>query len=518
MKTPSLEITDRLYNQETTLHLVKFSNKNLAHLSGEISSLFKSLGDQKELSVWPSIIVALKKTRFELASLPLPPERIITDQLIKQLNNDLQICHVSFPDNVEQLSNIVEMLKQFQGEENQFLSWIQTECKKTDGNDCLCLLYSKHINLIEHLINTDKILSRRNLTVTSPRGLKEFIFFSRIFFCGSIGLFSENQFRNFEYVWRTPRAKNLYFLSYDWIREDFDPRPTFAIEPNKISVSIRTINIDDPQLAEVINIPQDEEVKIDVGDIDFFPVALFSPESSATGTGHYEYICEIRLLALEDGTVIYKDIESSSRIVELNDQVEIKKVLNKNLVPGMFLIVRTEGSGDSIAAVADLLLGDKADQIRDIQEQWKTAFRNKLSTYSSVYEVARILTNLGAPTANETNVKNWQRHDTIKPNNKDDFEAIMLYAEIPDLSEDYWENARKINQMHIKAGKEISKLLLSRINDSNKRDLEKYGRIDVKIKGLSGKVSVINIESISPETYKVPSSQLNKVLHIEKGL
>jgi hypothetical protein len=514
MEILSLDNADRLYRQETVLHLVKFTDRKIRAIIEEIARLFSSLGDQKDLSVWPRIIQALKKNRFELTTLPLPSEIIVTDGLITQLKEALPICRASFPDNLEQLSRIVELLTNLQERENQFMSWVRAECvKNKDQTICLCLLRSRYVKLLEDFIFADKVLSKLKLKVTSPLELKKSTFFDRIFFCGSINLFSEKQFWNFEHVWRSPRAPDLYFLSYDWIRDDFEPKPTFDIEPNKVPVFIKKVNVDGNKEEKSLQI--NEEVKLDPNEIDFSPVDFITSRSSVTGAGHYEEICESRLLTLEDGTAIYKEIGRSSRVVEFSPQATINKIPNMELEAGMPLIVRTEGSGDSIAAVADMLFGEKADEIRGKQEKWKIAFRRKLFTYSSVCEVASVLTSLGAPTAKETNVRNWQRSDTIKPHNEDDFKAIMAFAELAEMCAEYWENARKIDLMHKKAGKKISSLLLEKINNSSRAELEKYGRIDVELSGLSGKVSVIRIESILPDIYKVPSSYLNNIMDIE---
>ena len=517
MDVPSLDTVSLLYNQKTYLYLIKFSNDKLALLSREFSRLFSSLGDQKELSIWPRIIITLKKVRFELATLPLPPEQLITTPLMAELNNALPICYDSFPENMEDLSRIIEMLKGFNEQKNKLLSWVQNKCIENNKREnCLCLLYSKHVQLVEKFIKTDEKLSNLKLKVTSPRGLKEFTFYDKIFFCGSISLFSENRFRNFEHVWRSPRAPDLYFLSFDWIRDDFDPKPAFDISLNKVPVHIQEMNVGCFDVGKVGGVLKNKQVKVDYRDIDFLPIEMIPTVVSSTsgaGEGYYEAICECRLIMLEDHTFIYQEVESFSRIVVFTPQAEIQKIANNKLEPEMPLIVRTEGSGDSIAAVADMLFGEKADAIRSKQENWKIAFRRKLFTYSTLHEVATVLTSFGAPTANEINVRNWQRSDTIKPKKYDDFKAIMCFSELTDMTDEYWENARQIDLMHKKAGKEISKLLLSRINESTITDLEKYGRIDVGLSGLSGKVSVIRIESILPEICRIPSSQMNRVLN-----
>ena len=509
-----MKAADRLYSQETVLNLISFSDYKLAALAREISKLFLLLGDQKELSIWPTTITALKKVRFELATLPIPPRKIITDSLKKQLADVLSTCHDSFPDNLEQISHIIELLNDYQEQDNLFISWIQAKCmEEATRETCICLLYSKFVHPVEDFINTHVDIPRLRLRILSPGALKNFTFYDRIFFCGSIKLFSENNFRNLEHVWRSPRAPELYFLSFNWIRDDFEPRPTFDISCNRVPTRIQKLRVSGFDEGKENIFEKNVQAKLDISNINFSPVEMIQTGSSSTAPGSCEAICDCRLHILEDETFIYLELERPSRIVEFSPQAKIYKIPNNQLEAGMPLVVRTEGSGDSIAAVADLLFGGKAEGIRNKQGKWKIAFRRKLFTYSTVHEVAEVLINLGAPTSNETNVRNWQRNDTIKPKKYDDFRAIMVFSGLVDKTREYWDNAKQIDLMHKKAGREISKLLLSRINESSRTDLEKYGRIDVVVSGLSGKVSVIRIDSILPEIHRIPSSELNRVLH-----
>ena len=521
MEVPNLDAVDLLYNQEASLYSVSFNNSQLAALSRGITRLLNSLGDQKELSAWPDIIMTLKKVRFELATLPIPHEQVITNHLMSQLESVLKTCRSSFPENVEQLLYIIRMLELLQSSENQFICWIQSECvKNTYQNICLCPPNAKYVKLIEDFLARDEILSGMHLKVLSPQCLKQFIFYDRILFCGSIDLFAENQFRNFEYVWRSPRTANLYFLSYDWIKSHFKPEPSFNVGSDKSFISIKNLSVKGEESEIENDIPQNEKRKIDISEIDFTFNDML-PSSFSTikpHTNHYDAICECRLVVLEDESFIYLEIEGSSRIVTFTHEVEIQKILNSELEAGMSLVVRTEGSGDSIAAVADILLGKEAEKIRNKQEEWKIAFRKKLFTYSSVDEVADVLTSLGAPTASDTNVRNWQRNETIKPHNLDDFKAIMNFSGHLGKTQGYWKNAKRIDLAHKKAGKVIKKLLLSKITKSTLVDLEKYGRIDIEISGLAGKVSVIRIESILPENYELLSGKSNIIMNVEGGL
>ena len=312
MDIPSLKTAGRLYCQETKVYLLSFSDFMLSALSREVSRLFGVLGEQKELGSWPEILTSLKKVRFELTTLPLPPAEIIGDELIQQLNKILSNCYLSFPEAVEILSKIVKLLEKSKRSKSLLLEWIENECiNKKHLRTCLCLIYSKHVQMVENFLKDQGDFSALNLQITAASGLKGFQFYDRIFFCGSIGLFSNSNFRNFEHVWRSPRAACLYFLSCDWIRDNFKPKPAFDVTCNKIPFSMVKsppcyFSSETVQADEIAN-----EYALDICEIDFSPVGLIPPGSSLTAAGHYEAICDARLLLLEDHSFVYRELEKN---------------------------------------------------------------------------------------------------------------------------------------------------------------------------------------------------------------
>ena len=105
------------------------------------------------------------------------------------------------------------------------------------------------------------------------------------------------------------------------------------------------------------------------------------------------------------------------------------------------------------------------------------------------------------------------RNETIKPQDFNEFKAIMHFSDIPEKTQDCWNNAKLIFKMHIKAGREISKLLRSRITKTSMEDFVKYGKIEVDLPRVTGKLSVIHIEAVSNKTYIVNSNLVNKLMY-----
>ncbi len=68
-------------------------------------------------------------------------------------------------------------------------------------------------------------------------------------------------------------------------------------------------------------------------------------------------------------------------------------------------------------------------ELRRHMESWKVPLRE----YYQPYELPRILTSLGAKNAKDYNIKNWQKQDTIRPKDDDDFKALLKFADIPEV-------------------------------------------------------------------------------------
>jgi hypothetical protein len=515
METATIKSLNKYYAINAEINLINFENPNLKILIHEISSFIKKLGDQVELSIWNNYCLTLKRLMFDLATFPIEPEHLITEDFLQETFRIIKLCEVSFPEFKSPLTRIVGKLEFYRTENNQFLDWIIEKCNEINNKQiCICVLYLKHIELIKKLFNKRGLTPNNNLCIVKPTELRKLRYFDYIICCGAIKLFSENAFRNYEYIWRSAKAENLYFLSYDWIKCEFNPTSVFdsSYSLPHLNINKSTIKSNDPlryQPDELSRIP-----KVEVDDVDFSPIEIIRSTAHSDREVTYEAICECRAVLLEDNAFIYKEIDRSSRIVEFAPEANVKTVANKDLQGGMFLVVRTEGSGDSIAAVADMLFGETASEIRLKQSLWKSAFRENLCKYSTAYEASKALESLGAPTSNEVNVRNWQRSDTIKPLRIEDFAAILQFSGISNnLLDDYWENARRIDLMHKRAGKEISKLLLKMINASNRDDLEKNGRIDVNLTGVTGQLSVIGISTVISGTFRVSSYHLDSIFY-----
>jgi hypothetical protein len=471
----------------------------------------------KNLAFWPGLISSLKRYRYEVATTPLPftSTVLLSDKMLSLIQTGLE-SHLEFPESIAQLNLISDLIHDFPDEDHPFMKWLKMQYSDNQQQTsiAICIPHTRNIYEVEQFIEQGNLLQGLDYEIINPRQLRKNVFYDQIIFCGSIHLFSENQYTDYEYVWRSPRAEKLYFLSFSWIKEGFNLEPVFNIEPNSLPVTVSTKIVAEKTGFEAIKpAPQNTETTIE--DLNFLP-SSFLPDSSKDQSGYHSEIadCECKAVFLDDCSFLYKEIESYSHIVRFDPETKVEKIQNKDLRQGMPLIVRTEGSDDSISAVADMLLGDRAVSMRQIQDDWKICFRKKVFSFECLSDVQEELIRLGSQRANETNIRNWIRNDTIKPNNFKDFKAIMEFSGIVEKTEAYWANATKIFTMHIKAGKEISRLLRLRITESAMNNFTRYGRIEVDLPGIAGKLSVINIEAISTDHMTIGAAQVDKLKYI----
>jgi hypothetical protein len=517
MGSSVIENISKLYQNYTNLYQIKFENKYLSTISSKISKLLSSLGDLRELAFWPELSSALKRFRFDLTTTPIPfsSAELLSEKLRTSLKTALNSAS-QFPEQIQLVNEINYLINNLPSEDHPFMTWLNSDMLNMQAIDsfAICLPNAKNVFIVEEFFRQEGGLFDSKCEIVNPRQLKELRFYDRIVFCGSIKLFSENPFSDYEYVWRSPRAINLYFLSFSWIKEDFKPTPSLDVQPNRIALNEFDQHIPDSGYQKIIDDIVFESNPISFDEYNFSPVNVLGEKLHESSTDRYTSVsdCECRIVSLDDGCFLYKDIESYSHIVNFQTETEVVKISNRRLEPGQPLIVRTEGSDDSISAVADMLLGKHAEAVRAMQNEWKIAFRRRLFSYNCLSDVQAELLELGSMIANESNIRNWSKEETIKPKDYKDFEAIMRFAGTDERSEDYWENAKLIFRMHIKAGREISKLLRSRITSASLDEFVKYGKIEVDLPNIAGKLSVIHIEAVSDKKYIISSNAVNKLM------
>ena len=153
-------------------------------------------------------------------------------------------------------------------------------------------------------------------------------------------------------------------------------------------------------------------------------------------------------------------------------------------------------------------MGKRARKARQLQKYWKDKFKRYV-LYEGLEEVARKLRLWGSKRATLANVRYWASPDSIKPQNKDDFFAIMRLIQETQRADLFWNVASFIDRAHKKAGKVISRILLQKVAGVTAYELAGIGRMDIQLtENGGGKVTLLRIVDVSPESYLVDENRI----------
>ncbi|MEP7013727.1 MAG: hypothetical protein ABJC13_25685, partial [Acidobacteriota bacterium] len=181
-------------------------------------------------------------------------------------------------------------------------------------------------------------------------------------------------------------------------------------------------------------------------------------ESDPAATKHGHDAVEARLFLLGQGLAVFLDVSHRSKSLvidpEADDEARVTRILSDEILPGKFLLQRTEGGGDYIVPLADKILGERAQPSRAMQSEWKGRLRAAVAespqpdVNSRLMDVSVRLLDLGAHLADETNLRYWMSSRNICTRDRRDFQAILRLVGLESESERYWSVMRQILAAH----------------------------------------------------------------------
>lgn len=319
-----------------------------------------------------------------------------------------------------------------------------------------------------------------------------------------------------EHVFTAPRATSITILCYDWMAravERWKPEPAL-INPAKGSRRAIQIRID--HMPPDLGI-SDDDILVSGPDIE----GWLNKEQRKYDRLSGDDVVEARLLILEDEKAVFVEAEDDAKVfvIDLNEESDkrVKRIPYSLLEPEMYVLLRTSGGGDYVVPVADRLLGEQAEALRDRQHTWKARLR--LATkYSSVEDVIARLKTHGSGIATYQNVRNWMSDRSIGTRDLSDFSAIMALVGLGEHTPIYWEVTKKLRSAHHRAGLQIRDRLLAEVNSSDLAELERRGFMEFTLgEQDAGSLTAYRIRSIAPRTIEVPTGKLDRAFEMESS-
>jgi len=363
------------------------------------------------------------------------------------------------------------------------------------------------INKVDGLIKT--LVKGVTIEVFGEAELNDRGIFDRMIFLGASRWYPDHAFD-------APRCRIAEILALDWINDTWTRRVEFISPIVNISsqyddtVEHNYEPIHYKELLPAEDVPPQIDWRI-------ISSGFLSKPSKDIKSSSVNAL----LVSLEGDSYAFLENEEHSKILTLdinnygNNEI-LKKIFVSGLKQGMFVVLRTEGGSDLLVPVADQILGNLAESYRASQYEWKSAFRERISSHG-IQEISRELKLYGSNHASTNNIRNWASKLSIRTQQYENFLAIIKVIGRAEKANDYWEVARKIDRAHRAAGMFLRKLLLKQIQLFNLEELEVSGRMDFVLTSAGGgKLTAFRITGISPDEFTILENRIGQVFEEEK--
>lgn len=488
-------------------HLISFPE--LGTFSLALKRFIKLLGESLDDPYWAGFIRPLKRYQFDLCAAPWLAAGLqeYTRDCQRNAAERLKSCHLMYPSLVEPATRLVKTLDAIAGSDHDpMLEGLHAIVKGTQDSQKAAIIITESrlvSNAREAVATAPDYAQWPVLVPRNVRGLDTYDYF--------VVIGSPSWYRRAKYIFSAPRASAIHVLCYDWMSIRWQPEPALAA-PIKGSSQARQIRFEyTPSVPGVT----DEDVIPLKADID--SVLRWAERESTGDDGHQ--LVEARLLVLEGDKGVFIEAEGDATVlvIDLNQGAEgrVRRSAHQEIERGLYILLRTEGGGDYIVPVADQILGDQAEELRDEQVTWKARLRLAVREHG-IDEIVEALRNHGSTVASYQNLRNWMQDRTIATNNEQDFFAIMNLVGLPDEAQSYWDSMRTIRRAHQKAGRKIRRQLVEQVNKSDLAELERIGLMEFTLdEKTGGSLTAYRIKSVAERTVEVLPHQIDTPFLLE---
>ncbi|MGI4816370.1 MAG: hypothetical protein ACRYGG_23960, partial [Janthinobacterium lividum] len=316
-----------------------------------------------------------------------------------------------------------------------------------------------------------------------------------------------------DFIFTAPRSGQLTLLRYSWLSDQIPTNSGFVsgwrLEPVR-----PTDRVVAPTTPFWTDFGQDD-----------FPQIQWSrlQERGLRQTDSSVETVEAMIAVLEGEYGVFLDRSENSSVLvvdlqETDDHERVRRVKVRDIRAGSYVVLRTNGEGDYVPAIADTLLGTRANVLRELQKSWKLRLRFTIAR-TSVAEVSRRLKDLGSTRANDMNIRNWSSWRNIKTHDPLDFRAVMKLIELEPQTDALWNAMVTINQAHIAAGQKVRRMLLHRMQHADLNRLKRDGRLEIRLPDVEDvTLSVFRVVDMKPASAAIPISAINTVFLLEPDL
>ena len=188
----------------------------------------------------------------------------------------------------------------------------------------------------------------------------------------------------------------------------------------------------------------------------------------------------------------------------------VHRIPVKELEEGYLLLMTTEGGGDMIPSVADMLIPN-AFSIRSRQREWKDALKRKVENegYDSVIKQMK---QYGSTIASTANIRVWCHSRSIGMDNLAiDLKAILTITEMDKYYEEIANGIRQLRSAHQAAGHQLQKKLIESIKDQELCNIKKSGYQIIRHEESGAEKTIYLVEARGSES-EIPEDMEGELL------
>ena len=502
-------------------------------LCSKLRSLTTELGDENRELFWSQLLRPVRQFVFRHLSAPSPfdhPDSLEKVMQFKRLNGNNRSTAPGYASRLDGLEESLDILASTSDNP------LGESCAKLLGtfhpgeNVGLVVCRMPFKPLVHSMLQNMAEPSFGSYVVLEPGQLKGATSYDRMIVFGH-----QQTYRDAQYVFSAPRAKQQYLIGFEWLRPSVPVQSGFASPQNKDRLSpsfvaAPMVSGDDtrPSLEPDHGATQQFDIDALLPSIDLNTVVagLKARPDHIDSDAEYDGEVEAKIIEFEDGRAVFLTVgthveDTGARKYHviasgINGKLGIETAIIGDLEPGMFLLLRTSGGGgDYIDFVADRLLGGLAIECRATQSSWKLRLRGAV-TNQGIGHVVDELSRLGCSVAGEQNVRGWITTRRIGLRRDEDFSILMEFLGLGSQFDDILNKTEAIRSAHRRAGHYIRSSLLSQISSITDAELESLVSKEFTLEGRDGgSLTAFRIREIHDTIYTVPEFQTQQPFMLE---
>jgi hypothetical protein len=497
-----------LYNLEkSNVSFFHVGNMKLSFFAENLESYRKEVqtrydGDE-HLS---EVLNMLRRIFFKLTGSFLPYSKIISKELKNELLQNFYQVKNSYPELFS--TTVIQIAKSFKE---------VTESIENSMTDHVCNYINENSDMrLKLAIVTKKAISIEERTIIK-KGLKlnhNIDFFTENSFRKAINIFDEviyigspNYFG--AYVKNTFKGLKITFISYDMFDNSMKPIEEFESIDKKgaYSTLFNQISFGEP-IQKKIKMTLEEKESLNIA-VNKLLEQQKSRESDITDS------VEASIVYLENDRFLFAPRDSKIRIfIPSKKDILIKQVNFKEVEEDDYIVIRNESDTKLIAELADQILGSNAESYRLLQKKWKDRLRYNVEK-KGINRVSQILSRkYHLKTASPVSVRNWCNDNSICPTELTELLKALKYNE-KDIHEIH-SKMKQIKRAHLKAGRLISRKLMTELSTDFVKDLQEQGYYTFTSKEFKGaSFNIERIVSIDQSKYLIAPYNLMKPIEVD---